>query len=391
MTKRDEKRVARLVDFLSQKNITTIQGCWAAFKHFLAQGAVQKSQKQWFTALTFVKQVKDYRIFYEDSLRVFEASEVSIGIEDFIFYVVEENLDTKLHAGVRYELRLDYALRLFASENHKDLIHEILKQQFEANKDDERVWLPLFFLQSSLNQHYDRYDLLKFIIPRIANKQEILNSYPLTLESLEKEFKKVSSLLNLPSTIPTYVSSLEDASSRVSQAERNLIEQSHSIEIPNLTDFRFAVKDTSQANQAAKKVSQPAKRDSTLKSMGATSRQSSIPPVPVKTLNDSGVSWRSIAASLIARKGDSERVSFQDYETREEKHLALQFTSLIEGRLDILDKWEHKVWKDVSSYFYNPVERMDDSIKLTSLRQPLHQVILLLRHFLEQMHHSYFT
>ncbi|MFW7377418.1 MAG: tetratricopeptide repeat protein [Oligoflexus sp.] len=423
----DRKRLARLVDFLKQHGIATRQGSWMAFEHFASQGIIQKSQEQWCETLRQVLDVQDLRNLISETRFLLNGLNTSLQTEDFISYVVDEKIDASLDEDIRRELRLEYALGLFLSEKHPELAHQILSQHFQFDMDDSRSWVPLFFLQSSLEHHYELYDLLKFIIPRISDNKDLLKVYPVTLESLEKEFQKIATQLNLPENIPNYHKAADQGRDMISDTERNLKAQSrHAIARGERTEFHLRIGEDTQSHihpvhdaedtgfriQEKTQISemrQVAGESIYYKtSESVDDNETELPPPPpiaegrpppaVKlmtpnTPKSTPQNWRLIGASLLASDGATEQLLKERFDSKLEKHFAVQLVAIIEGKYSVLDRWDYKVWRKMEDYFYQPEKRLQpgEGVTLNAMKLPIVQALQAMRKVLETTFQHRFT
>ncbi|MEZ4742275.1 MAG: hypothetical protein R3B45_07495 [Bdellovibrionota bacterium] len=112
------------------------------------------------------------------------------------FHLFLENLYTnenfsELSIEVQSEFIYSYAINLFDNPNRVNEALNVFRRYSELNPHDSRAWIPQYFILREINLSSERKDLIERILPAIRNNPSILDPYPLTIESLEKELRQL--------------------------------------------------------------------------------------------------------------------------------------------------------------------------------------------------------
>jgi hypothetical protein len=398
-SEQNQRKVARMVEFLQEYNISSKESQQTAFEYYVAHGMEQKARMHWYHLVAQAKTKEDLRDLIAETKFLLNGLNTTTKVEDFIAQMIDEKYEEALSEEILVELRMEYALSLFMSEKHPEVCHEILSQHFRKHPDDHRVWIPLFFMQSTMENHFELYDLLRYVLPKLNENQELLRSYPVTLESLETEYQTVAKKLNLPDDLPYQRDQQENDKQLLSETERHLQAQAAPREN---TSFRLNVDAEAGAGATQSQLpdeetqAEPSYYEPSYLSVAGEphvgDQGATVPPPPPPAeakpplrsvglsytdtastqQTASSINWRLIGASLLAEDGATQSILGQDSLGITEKHLAVQLVALVEGRLDLLETWEYKVWREVEDYFYQPDQRPQSAgLKLRSLKQPL--------------------
>ena len=430
----DVDQVAGVYDFLNRCGYTSYKVRWQLFDAFLAKGELSRSRGYWFSLLKETSDKDALAEFLRESRACFQRYKMTDGLSGFLGYVIEEDLDSQLSSEIADETRLEYALTLFLQERSPDTAHRILSIYYRKNPFDERVWIPLYFLHLMLGHKYELYDLLKFALPKISENIDLLSNYPVTIESLEKEFRKLAGDLNLPEIIPGYEKSIDRMGSKVSARAPLIGDQNQRPEETQLgvrmmdaidqTQPEIEVeKNSAQAEDIAATaetatlsepeeqaglIEEPTAQVAGFDSMGFV-EDVSYRPGQIKrrsrlsssriinATNDSGSSqndealqnslandipnWRLISASFMAEAGTTENIKAASFSRATEQHWAMQVVAVIENRTDLLRDWQYQVWKDPSQLFFRRrfPKLLEGKLMIKSLGEPLGRLLMLLR------------
>ncbi|NRA66631.1 MAG: hypothetical protein HRU19_19235 [Pseudobacteriovorax sp.] len=174
---------------------------WYLFQHLYNNEEHDKATYYW---LEFIRNIPDpssWKKFYHDTAELLPKDSTELVS---MLHEAYKELQNDITGKVLSELSFELGVQLFHHDREINLAHSLIKARYVNDQTEKRAWFPLYFLNSMLKKPDDQYSLLTFLIPVVDEDPELIGDYPITLESLHKEFTKVSRQLKRPDKIAGY-------------------------------------------------------------------------------------------------------------------------------------------------------------------------------------------
>ncbi len=175
---------------------------WFLFQHFHTVPEPEKSSYYWVEYLRNIKEISSWKKFWQDSVDLLGAD------SDELYHLLRiayRELIQTAHPMVYDELCFEYGNFLFLNDKEPELAFKLLNERYTRKPDDYHTWLPLYFLNSILRHSKEQYELLRFILPKIDDHPELIGNYPITTESLYKDFVNVAKQLKKSAEIDSFL------------------------------------------------------------------------------------------------------------------------------------------------------------------------------------------
>ena len=259
---------------------------------------------------------------------------VDISWDELVAYAVQSESIGEMVPEVSSEFTVLAALDLFSSDTFSDLAFKVLNEAHSLNPSDHRVWIPLYLLAREYESDNEIADLLSSIIPFVIRSPDVIGNYPVTVESLQAEYRRIVG---------------EDHKSFV---EEKSVESLIELEVEPTEQLTIKIEETSSriTSETAAPASTSAKASETV-------------------FGD----WRSYLLEARSDPGITKATLDRAFDTAIEKHIALQSVALQSAELSELQSWHWQIWRDPDQYGYNrsgretlPGRRSFATIKFTS-------------------------
>lgn len=343
---------ADLVNLLEQYSIRGRRLCWNSLVYYVESRNNPGSFKAWFRLASMVKNKSELSRFIGETQTLFEKYKMdSLLVEIIQRGLIEESIPYDLEGWLVLELKLFLGVRLFEDGVENKFAYSILKEFYNDHPDNSKTWVPLYFLMRELGSSTELYQMLYEIIPKLKNDAEALKKFPVTLESLNEELKKLEEYAEFIFPV------VRDKKAYV---EENEIKRDESSSVSVDTDI-FHVnnyKDSQFENDS--------------KNLGA---------------DDQVDEWRDIVFKNIPSSGITERVMDKAFESDLEKHVALQTVGLISNELHVLNSWPYRVWRFPNEVGYNlsGTERIREDYSRNLKKSQLFQILMTIQPILADL------
>jgi tetratricopeptide (TPR) repeat protein len=97
----------------------------------------------------------------------------------------------KINDEAYYESLIDYASILFNDNINREKALILYDEAFKLRPDDFRIWIPHYMLLTEFGDEEVRINQLRYIIPKIETNKRVISKYPVTVESLKVQLKKL--------------------------------------------------------------------------------------------------------------------------------------------------------------------------------------------------------
>ena len=180
----------KLLDILISEKKDSVSLGWKAFEYAVNRKLKDKQYRYWSLSLQGIDTKEKLSSFIKRCNNLTEKNGHVNVVYSWIDRFLAENPDDTAEE-ILDELRLIYGIYLFDTEKMQQRSFNILSQHFEKNINDNRVWIPLYFLGHRLGEKAFLINLLNTITPRLKVDATPLNNYPLTVESLDSNLENL--------------------------------------------------------------------------------------------------------------------------------------------------------------------------------------------------------
>ncbi len=106
---------------------------------------------------------------------------------------IQNGVADALPEKVRQEVLVEYGLILFDSDLRRSKALPVFKEAYNADRNDNRTWLPIYFILEEQGDITQQYLFLKEMIVLLREDLRPLRQYPVTIESLEMQLRELAS------------------------------------------------------------------------------------------------------------------------------------------------------------------------------------------------------
>ncbi|MCX6116482.1 MAG: hypothetical protein NT027_02990, partial [Proteobacteria bacterium] len=299
----------------------------------------------------------------------------SIGHLEFWCKLLEETSKEhnliKLSGVARQEILIRYSQWLQESERDRQKTLSVFFDIYRENPNEVRIWVPLYLLLEEINDDRRLIPLLDRIIPRVESKPEIIDKYPINVETMKASLrrartravlKKDDFQLQEPEVLKEELSKPGIVQTRDDKVK--VIQQEIMDHIP-LINFQFSnsIPEDSQsgAQSFLKDEEAPPQSEDPSKSMNLSS---SFTKSEASTINGSSiesltaVNWREfIRPGLSELPVNLSKMKTSDFKSEEERHIFLQAIFLCTGNAHLLKKMIWRPWRNPLDFGYSIVDK----------------------------------
>ncbi len=384
-----------LAEVLLRNNISTLEVLRIAFLAAAVRRDLVAAEKHWLTGLPWNKNLAPMRSYLEDAIHVLQ----SIGAGDFAVTLMRQAVQLATSGGIHADLCIDVLLIAGQFLRDKDRDRRVAMVAFQQvkllDKDDDRSWIPLYYLLKEFGDEQALLAHLNFILPQLERNQTPLKAYPITVESLEAERERIKDisrvdvaslepLTQMSEVIKLAVAAVEEESpSEFSHMEYSLRRVAGEPEpaghAPVIYGESFAVSSEFQAPAASS--SSRASEQSGLRIVGnafvdAVDSKSSVTEPSIQDVN--AHDWRATIMALNVSRKHAVKTLDQAFATKVEKHVAIQAMAVLAGDIQVLNDWQWNVWRDIrkAEYPLSGKDRFPVNGVPTSINSDLHRLLV---------------
>lgn len=275
--------------------------------------------------------------------------------EEWVLFLTQiskeiDNINTKKE--IKAIMLTNISLDLFENNFHIDKVYELMQEAYILNKQESKIWIPLYMLKKDYVSKNELKQYLEEILPLVIQNKNIIKKYPVTLENLIKELQQFAT----ESTI------------KVLQSISDNIRQDN---IQNETDTDSTQNRLEQKSQISTNSL-------------STSHSSSKNTV---------INWKEVILKLEVPPNATTLIFNYPFENILEKHIALQCISLLTGNFDELKQWQWQVWRYPEHYSYplNAKPRLPNNFMHAKYFSPTFKLIMLTTSFLAKANKDLFS
>ncbi len=335
----------------------------------------QFSSSHWvLRGLEFLKSSEDFQSYWSSTLEAIGAMHM-----DYIVPIIEADLVRA--AALRenlpvgwYEALVWIGLRYFQQGSTGDEGVQALTMAIEEKNQDERLWMPLYFMLRERQMREPLLVHLRRILPMVVKNPESLLDYPVTFESLREEFRALQE--GVPLREPVLANAkvagefpMPPSGDAPRPKLRALIHQPSLPAPPKLSARKGHLREEIVAplsklpesinprlrDVVPAEVAKPSSAPKAAVQLPAEFSDASAPEDTADSETKSGspeLDWRVSAISQDWPRGAVTRLLQQAFASATEKHVAVQVAALSVGDLGALRDWQWPVWRTMSAEFY---------------------------------------
>jgi len=302
------------------------------FNTALEQGDLVQAVRSWIYQVFTLKDKNELTTFIHWTKEQLTGANSKLSWKQLSSSVLESKRKLHMVGEIHTKLMLEMGIYLFDFEQYSEQAYLALKQVYRSRPEEATVWVPLYLLLRSYGSSEDLLSYISGLIPKVENSPDILDPYPITLESLETELNRLG----------------------VSEGEVSAVGFSHdTVYTPPLPP------DTQPRNNLANETK----------------------------------SWRSFVSELDVPENFCHELFLRPISSAIEKHVGLQACALLSGDLETLKQWHWQVWRNPDQYGYKLEgrNRYPEDGNLAEIQSPLHRLLLFIAPVLIQMHRDKFS
>lgn len=171
-----------------------------AFKAAIELKDLKNIADSWVRIIEFHGHSSAAETFRKESLRLFNTSTLKEApLKCYENFKSKDRRDG-VNPVTYYEILVHYANILFHDNIHRDISYQSYREAYQINPGDDRVWIPYLMLTNEFGDEDSSIKTLKEIIPLIEANPKAIAKYPVTIESLKLQLRKLEKLPILPTS-----------------------------------------------------------------------------------------------------------------------------------------------------------------------------------------------
>ena len=367
----NSSRVIGLEAMLADHDLSGKKAMWIALEALARKGDMAGITGLWYRRAQRLENRQQAERFLSDTEMLFQRTDQEGALTEILRYGVEKGFPAELPMIIEAELRLVYAMRLFQLETNKEQALSLLRLHYESVPGDTRCWIPLYFLLRELSGADESWRFLNGILPRLEQDATPLRTFPVTVESLKDDRRKLEEELGIKPASAPVVTQL-------------FLEGDGVGEIPLPVAAGAEPAAPPGTGVGGREVS-PGRRP--LSGDGIKGPAFNVLGEASVTLD-----WRKTVNTLSYSKGMTKKLLDQAFEYEIEKHVALQCFAVISSEAGILKNWHLPVWRrrDAANYAYEAEGRLGGPLFKSLRKSNLHELIRLTEPVMEQVFYKRF-
>ncbi len=181
----------RLSNILLDNQIATTELYTTAFKAAVDSRDEARAVEIWWRGLACVSNKSKAKAYMAETKLTLEREERRELLIDCFQAALDNDVGDRLGPMIKREILVQYGALLFDSDSKRRKAMAIYQEAFTADRDDNRTWMPLYFLFLEFGSPAQRLEYLQEIIPKLQVDPRPLKSFPITIESLQAELQEL--------------------------------------------------------------------------------------------------------------------------------------------------------------------------------------------------------
>ena len=144
----------------------------------------------WWRALQLVTTSSHARQYLKASKVLCEKRDAKL-FGECLDRALKEKIGQSLGKKIHKEILIFHSSQIFENNKDRNRAFELYSDAFDLDPNDQRTWIPLYFLFGEFGEKSEKLNHLRHITAKIKLDPRPLKKYPITIESLEAELLKL--------------------------------------------------------------------------------------------------------------------------------------------------------------------------------------------------------
>lgn len=181
----------RIAQCLIDNDAASTEVFRVAFRAAVAVRNDARAKFCWWNGLASVSDRDRAKTFMAETRQILEREGRKELLIDCYQEALRKRIGDRLGPKVNREILIQYGALLFDSDSRRDKALEIYVEAYRNDSEDNRTWMPLYFLLLEFGTPLERYRHLTEIITKLELDPRPLKAFPITIESLRAELKEL--------------------------------------------------------------------------------------------------------------------------------------------------------------------------------------------------------
>lgn len=166
-----------------------------AFRAAVAVRNDRRAKLCWWNGLASVSDKARAKAFMAETRQLLDREGRKDLLIDCYQEALEHRIGDRLGPKIKREILIQYGALLFDSDARRDRALSIYVEAYRGDPEDNRTWMPLYFLLLEFGSPLERLRHLTEIISKLELDPRPLKAFPITIESLQAELKELEAQL----------------------------------------------------------------------------------------------------------------------------------------------------------------------------------------------------
>ena len=162
-----------------------------AFRASVAVRNDSRAKFCWWNGLVSVSDRIQAKAFMAETRQLLDREGRKELLIDCYQEALKQRVGDRLGPKINREILIQYGALLFDSDARRNQALEIYAEAYRTDSEDNRTWMPLYFLLLEFGSPLARYRHLVEIISKLELDPRPLKAFPITIESLQAELKEL--------------------------------------------------------------------------------------------------------------------------------------------------------------------------------------------------------
>jgi tetratricopeptide (TPR) repeat protein len=166
-----------------------------AFRAAVAVRNDRRAKLCWWNGLASVSDKARAKAFMAETRQLLDREGRKDLLIDCYQEALEHRIGDRLGPKIKREILIQYGALLFDSDARRDRALSIYVEAYRGDPEDNRTWMPLYFLLLEFGSPVERLRHLTEIISKLEQDPRPLKAFPITIESLQAELRELEAQL----------------------------------------------------------------------------------------------------------------------------------------------------------------------------------------------------
>jgi tetratricopeptide (TPR) repeat protein len=197
-------QASKLCEIALSNGLSSLNLYKIAFHAALRARDTRTAIEMWSRALSVIPNTAKAQSFLEETIHLAEELRAKDVLLESFEKALSLNVAGRLGPRTKKEILIRYAQLLFDDDQKRKSSLPIYEEAYRLDPEDQRTWIPLYFVLSEFGVLQRIRSHLEAIVPKLQVDQRPLKSFPLTIEFLQGELDQLRRLPGTQSTVPTH-------------------------------------------------------------------------------------------------------------------------------------------------------------------------------------------